>query len=85
MNIYMLKNFSLQEVYFGLSENDVHQAVKAHKGNQDSPVAHWEFEKEEIKWGIVQGDLSEVYAQAFLQALRREPTEDGWILVMGFD
>lgn len=81
----MLKNFSLQEVYFGISEGDVHQAVKAHKGDQDSPVAHWKFEKEEIKWGLVQEDLSEVYARAFLQALRREPTEDGWILVMGFD
>ena len=85
MNIYMLKNFSQKEVYFGLSEGDAHAAVISHRNNPDSPIGHWGFDRDQIKWGLVQEDLSEVYAPAFLQALRREPVEEGWVQVVGID
>lgn len=85
MNVYIMKNLSLKEVYFGLAEGDTHVIVKSHKGNQDSPVGHWRFDSEEIKWGVVESDLSEQYAHAFLQALRREPPDDGWVVVVGMD
>ena len=85
MNVYIMKNFSLKEVYFGLAEGDTHETVRSHKGNQDSPVGHWNFDVEEIKWGIVEGDLHEQYARAFLQALRREPPDEEWIVVVGVD
>ncbi len=85
MNIYILKNFSLQEVYFGLAEGETYEAVTTHKGNQDSPVGHWQFDSEDIKWGQVEDSLPDQYAQAFLQALRREPPDEGWVVVVGMD
>jgi hypothetical protein len=83
MNVYIMKNFTLREVYFGLADDDSHAAVKSHRGNPDSPVGHWKFDVEEIKWGVVQSGLHEQYARAFLLALRREPPEDGWVVVYG--
>ena len=83
MNIYMLKNFTVKEVYFGLTETDCKQAALAHKDNPDSPIGHWKWGEEEIKWGAVQENLYEGHAYAFLQALRREPQEEGWIVVVG--
>ncbi len=85
MNVYMLKNFTLKEVYFGLAEDDTHASVKSHRGNPDSPVGHWKFEDEEIKWGAVEEGLHEQYAHAFMQALRREPQDDGWVVVFGME
>ena len=85
MNVYIMKNFTLKEVYFGLAEDDTHAAVKEHKTNELSPVSHWNWDAEEIKWGVVQSDLHEQYARAFLQALRREPPDDGWVIVFGGD
>ncbi len=83
MDIYMLKNFTLQEVYFGIADGETQATVNKHKNNPDSPVGHWKFGKEEIKWGIVEDGLSEMYANAFIQALRREPQDDGWVVVFG--
>ena len=83
MNIYMLKNFTLKEVYFGVTDGECRDAVSGHKSSPDSPVGHWKFDSEEIKWGMVEKDLHESYAQAFVQALRREPQDDGWVVVMG--
>jgi len=85
MNVYMIKNFTLKEIYFGLADDDTHTVVKSHKGNLESPVGHWKFDEEEIKWGQVQKRLPEQYAHAFLQALRREPQDDGWVVVFGMD
>jgi len=85
MNIYVLKNFTLREFYFGSCEGDSHEAVKSHRENPDSPVGHWQWKGEEIKWGLVGRDLHETYARAFLQALRREPPEDGWVMVVGME
>lgn len=85
MNIYLLKNFTLKEMYFGLTEGECSQAVKIHRDNPDSPVGHWKFDREEIKWGLVEGDLHETYARAFVQALRREPPEDDWVVVVGME
>jgi len=81
----MLKNFTLKEIFFGLAEGDSHEAVKTHKANPDSPVGHWQFDSDEIKWALVEKDLSEMYARAFIQALRREPPEDDWVVVVGMD
>ena len=83
MNVYIMKNFTLKEVYFGLSEGDTHETVMAHKIDPESPVGHWKWDDEEIKWGEVEPDLHEVYAKSFMQALRREPPDDGWIVVFG--
>lgn len=85
MDIYLLKNFTLKEVYFGLSEGELIESINSHKNNADSPVGHWNFEAEEVKWGKVEENLSELYAKAFLQALRREPPDEGWIIVFGMD
>ncbi len=83
MDIYMLKNFTLKEVYFGIADGDTHAAAVAHKTNPDSPVSHWKFGVEKIQWGVVEDGLSEAFANAFIQALRREPQEDGWVVVFG--
>ncbi len=85
MDIYILKNFTLKEVYFGLTEDNPRDAVQKHKSDPESPVGHWNFEQEEIKWGKVEQDISEQFAQAYVQALRREPQDEGWIIVMGMD
>lgn len=85
MDIYILKNFSLQETFFGLAEGKLQDTVTSHKNDPDSPVGHWKFDSEEIKWGLVQEDMHEANAHAFLQALRREPQDDGWVLVVGGD
>lgn len=85
MNIYVLKNFTLKEIYFGLAEGDARDAAKTHRNNPDSPVGHWKFDNEEIKWGTVETDLAEAYARAFMQALRREPPDEGWVTVIGAD
>lgn len=85
MTIYILKNFTLQEVYFGIAEGDLRSAVNEHKNNPDSPVGHWQFDSEKIQWGEVEKDLSEAYGRAFLQALRREPPDEGWVVVVGMD
>ena len=84
MNIYILKNFTLKEVYYGLAEGNAREAANTHKENLDSPLGHWKFGEEEIKWGLVQQEFPDNYAQAYLDAIRREPPEDDWILVMGF-
>jgi len=85
MNIYILKNFTLKEVFFGVSDADAPTAALQHKNNPYSPVGHWKWGTEKIKWGLVGGELADIYAQAFLQALRREPPEEGWIVVVGGD
>jgi len=85
MNVYIMKNFTRKEVYFGLADGDNHSVVKAHRGNPESPVGHWRFDDEEIKWGMVEEGLPEQYARAFLQALRREPQDDEWVVVFGGD
>ena len=85
MDIYILKNFSLQETFFGLADGKLQDKITSHKNNPDSPVGHWKFDSEEIKWGLVQEGMSPPNAQAFLQALRREPPDDGWELVVGGD
>jgi hypothetical protein len=83
MNLYVLKNFTLREIYFGICDGDTSAAVKTHKSDNLSPVGHWKWGSEEIKWGEVEHDLHEALAQSFLAALRREPPEDGWVLVVG--
>lgn len=83
MNIYILKNFTLREQYLGATEDDSHAAVKAHKANPDSPVSHWKWGVEKIQWGEVQAGLPPGAAAAFLRALRKEPLDDGWVLVYG--
>ena len=83
MNLYVMKNFTLKELYFGCCEGDTTTAVQKHKTDELSPVGHWKWSAEEIKWGVVQQDLHESLAMQFLQALRREPPEDGWVLVVG--
>jgi hypothetical protein len=83
MNIYLLKNFTLREQYLGATEDDSFAAVKAHKGNADSPVSHWKWGAEKIQWGEVQAGLAPVSASAFLKALRNEPLEEGWVNVYG--
>ncbi len=85
MDVYVMKNFTLKEVYFGLAEEEAKVAVNAHKSNDLSPIGHWKFDEEEIKWGVVQSGLQDQYAQAFMQALRREPQEDGWVVVVGME
>lgn len=85
MNIYLLKNFSLKEIYFGMTAGHTRDAVASHRNNPDSPVGHWRFDSEEIKWGLVGEEMPEVYAPGYLQALRREPPEDGWIIVVGME
>ncbi len=85
MNIYIMKNFSLQEVYFGLTEDETRKAINNHKGNPESPVGHWKFDEEKVQWGEVQSGLPEGVAHSFLQALRRQPPDDDWIVVVGVD
>lgn len=85
MNIYIIKNFTLQELYFGATEEDSHVAVKAHKINPDSPVSHWDWAKEKIQWGEVQIGLPAGSCLAYLAALRREPLDSGWVMVYGGD
>lgn len=85
MNVYIMKNFTLKEVYFGLAEGETKETVQTHKTNQDSPVGHWKWGVEDIKWGEVEKDLHESTAHSFLQALRREPPEDDWIVVVGME
>ncbi|MDP8240243.1 MAG: hypothetical protein P9X24_14230 [Candidatus Hatepunaea meridiana] len=85
MNIYIMKNFTLKEVYFGLADGDTHKVTKSHKDNPLSPVGHWKFDEEEIKWGEVNTGLPEEYARSFLRALRNEPPDDDWIMVYGMD
>ncbi len=85
LNIYIMKNFTLREVYFGLSETSCESTVKSHKNNPLSPVGHWLWKKEKIQWGEVQGGLSAGAAIAFLNALRKEPQEEGWVVVFGTD
>jgi hypothetical protein len=83
MNIYVLKNFTQREIYFGVCEGDTAAVVQQHKGNDLSPVGHWKWAAEEVKWGVVGADLPESVARQFLAALRREPPEDGWVQVFG--
>jgi len=83
MDIYILKNFSQKEIYFGLSEGELKKTISAHRDNPDSPLGHWNWDGDEIKWGTVQEELYETNARAFMQALRREPPEDGWVVVVG--
>ncbi len=83
MNIYIMKNFTLREVYFGLAEGDCREVVAAHEGNELSPVGHWRWDSEAIKWGEVEGNLHDELARSFIQALRREPPDDDWVVVMG--
>lgn len=85
MNIYIMKNFTTREVYFGLTEDDCRSAVSGHKGNPDSPVGHWKFDEEKIQWGEIQTDLAEGVALSFIQALRQEPQDDGWVVVVGLE
>lgn len=81
MNIYILKNFTLQEIFFDTCETGAKEAAQAHKSTPDSPISHWKFDTEQIKWGIVQSDLAEGLAESFLTALRREPQDDGWTVI----
>ncbi len=83
MNVYVMKNFTLREIYFDVAEGETQEAVQAHRKNPNSPVSHWNFTEEEIKWGTIDTDLHEQYARAFIQALRREPPEDDWTVVVG--
>lgn len=83
MKIYLIKNFTLKECYFGITPADVRDAISEHRASPDSPISHWKWGEEEIKWGLVEDGLHEAYARAFLQALRREPQEDDWVLVVG--
>ena len=83
MTIYVLKNLTLKELYFAVCEGDAAAAAQSHKGNDLSPVSHWKWDAEEVKWGVVGADLPESVAQQFLAALRREPPEDGWVQVFG--
>jgi len=85
MNIYVMRNVSLQEVYFGLTENDSKEVVKGHKEDLESPVSHWKFDEEKVQWGEVQTGLPEGVAHSFIQALRREPPDEGWVVVVGVD
>ncbi|MBM3327458.1 MAG: hypothetical protein FJY65_10895 [Calditrichaeota bacterium] len=85
MNIYILKNFTQREVYFGLAEEDSSKAVKSHKDNLLSPVGHWKWGVEKIQWGEVQKGLPAGAAAAFINALRKEPPEEGWAVVFGLD
>jgi len=85
MNIYIIKNTTLREQYLGMTEEDCHVAVKAHKANPNSPVSHWKWETQKIQWGEVQAGLAPVSAAAFLKALRNEPLDDGWVNVYGGD
>ena len=83
MNVYLMKNLTLQEIYFGLADGDCREAVTRHRDDPLSPVGHWKWGDEEIKWGEVERDLHEDSARSFLQALRREPPEEGWVVVVG--
>ncbi len=85
MNIFIIKNFTLKEQYLGATEDDSHVAVKAHKANPESPVSHWNWGTQKIQWGEVQGGLPAGSAAAFLVALRKEPLDEGWVLVYGGD
>jgi len=85
MNIYILKNFTLREQYFGQSESPSREAALEQKTNPLSPVGHWQWGKEKIQWGEVQGGLAPASASAFLKALRNEPPEAGWVNVFGGD
>ena len=85
MNIYVLKTFTLKELYFGLADGDVQAAVQKHKGDELSPVGHWRWESEEVKWGEVGSELHEALAHSFISALRRQPPEEGWVIVFGGD
>lgn len=82
MCIYLVKNFTRCELYFGMTEKSAREAVLAHRHNPLSPLSHWHWDREEIKWGEVQGGLPVETAAAFLQALRRQPPDDGWVVVM---
>lgn len=83
MNVYVMKNFTLREFYFGLCDGDTAAAVNRHRTDLSSPLGHWKWGVENIKWGEVALDLSEALARSFVQALRRQPPEDGWALVVG--
>lgn len=85
MNIYVMRNLTLQEVYFGLTDNECKDEVKRHKGDPESPVSHWKFDEEKVQWGEVESGLPEGVAYSFIQALRREPPDDGWVVVVGVD
>jgi len=85
MNIYILKNFTIQEQYLGLSDRECREAALAHRDNPDSPVGHWRGGVEKIQWGEIHSGLAPASAIAFLRALRNEPLDDGWINVFGGD
>jgi len=85
VEIYILKNFTLQEVYFGSADGNLQEVVRKHRTDPVSPVSHWKFGVEEIKWGVVQDGLPAGVTASFLQALRREPPDEGWVIVFGGD
>ncbi|MFN3820733.1 MAG: hypothetical protein ACK4OO_00245 [bacterium] len=81
MTIYIIKNFTRWEFYLGIAEKNPKEAIEKHRRDPWSPLSHWRWDKEEIRWGEVEGDLPPDTAIAFLRALRREPPEEGWTLV----
>lgn len=85
MNIYIIKNFTLRELYLGATEGSSHETVKAHKANPDSPVSHWKWGVEQIRWGEVQAGLPTGAGLSYLAALRKEPLDEGWVQVFGGD
>jgi hypothetical protein len=76
-SIYVVKNYTLKEVYFGTTRHKVRESLSDLRHHRARDAAHWDWDAQDIEWRIVSRRVPAPLAAALVWRLKHKE-RGGW-------